>query len=520
VHAKLLTTANTGTNQRDTPLASPASRVAPFIVVVVVSIAAYLPYQFWKRPSSGDRANWDYIAQVIVRGGVPYRDVVNIKTPLSAYIAAGAIVVTRPFGLRDVIAIRVCYTLLAALTVGVTLLVAEAFLKSHRIALIAAIIMMGIDLFGSVNSDGVQPKTPMILFGLLALWLMIKGQPFASGFFGMLSALSWQPGLLFVGAGALGFSRYLTNWRDRKAARLVAGALLPLAVFVLYFWFKGALRDFYSWNFDFNLTVNAPRNLRTAAGVVDRFERLLKNGYRPERIYFCLAIAGLIRFCFLEYRRARQYGWRALLERAPTHAVVIAPAVYFIFCTINIQGGADFIPLLPFIAIFAAIAIVWFLDLLCESIIEKRFHWPARPARSTAIIAAGALIFIFSVCDIVGTKVPFPTLNDQQGEVDEMVSHLSPGDLIYVHGLAELLVLSNRANADPHFILDRGKDNYLDEIEPGGFEGWLDRLKGMRPRVVAIDRTKTIDHKAAFSEWLESEYDEKKGRIFTYHLRK
>ncbi|HWO02847.1 MAG TPA: hypothetical protein VNS63_26635 [Blastocatellia bacterium] len=83
-----------------------------FWIVLVVSSLIYAQSEFWKLPSAGDRANWDYFAQVISRGGVPYRDVVNIKSPLSAYIGAAAIVVTRPFGLRDVLATRIAFMLL------------------------------------------------------------------------------------------------------------------------------------------------------------------------------------------------------------------------------------------------------------------------------------------------------------------------------------------------------------------------------------------------------------------------
>ncbi|HVG22204.1 MAG TPA: hypothetical protein VNI02_24420, partial [Blastocatellia bacterium] len=104
------------------------TRVGLFWVVLAVSVGVYSQSRFWTQPSAGDRANWDYFAQVIARGGVPYRDVVNIKSPLSAYVGAAAIMATRPFGLRDVLAIRAAFILLAALTVAFTFLVALEYL--------------------------------------------------------------------------------------------------------------------------------------------------------------------------------------------------------------------------------------------------------------------------------------------------------------------------------------------------------------------------------------------------------
>jgi hypothetical protein len=64
-------------------------------------------------PERGDQAMWDYMAQAIVRGQVPYRDVVNIKAPLSAYISALAIIAARIAGSNQLIAIRYLAPLVA-----------------------------------------------------------------------------------------------------------------------------------------------------------------------------------------------------------------------------------------------------------------------------------------------------------------------------------------------------------------------------------------------------------------------
>lgn len=492
-------------------------RRALFLITVVAATISFLPFQFWKQPSIGDRANWDYFAQVIARGGVPYRDVVNIKSPLSAYIGAAVIILARPFGLRDIFAIRVVYLLLAALTVGFTFLVANDYLKSRRIAVLAAAIMMAFNLFGADNSGGVQPKTPMILFGLISLWAIQKDKPFLAGLVGMLSTLSWQPGLLFVGVAVLAFSRYLTGWRDLKAIKVIAGAAVPLTVFLVYFWLKGALADVYWWNIDYNLTVDAPRGLRTIPELLDRFTRLLKGPFRSEAIYFLLSALGFGIACG---REVRMQGSRRLIENAPRHAVIIAPLVYFGFCMINLQGAADVIPLLPFVAIFGALGIVFMLDWALDLLLRAK----PRPTR-LAVEAWGyvlllALILILSVGDAFLVRVDFPTLKDQDGEVAEIVSHLRPADEIYVHGRSEILVLSGLTNADKHFFLDRGKDVYLDRVEPGGFAGWLERLRAKQPKVVAIERTKFVERKDDFDEWVRADYEERKGRIFTYYLRK
>lgn len=490
-----------------------------FVCMFILATLSFLPYQFWKQPSIVDRANWDYFAQVIARGGVPYRDVVNIKSPLSSYIGAAAIVAATPLGLRDIFAIRIVYLLLASLTAGLTFIVAHDYFNSRRVAVIAGVLMMAFNLFGDANCGGVQPKTPMIVFGLISLWAIQKDRPLTAGLAGMLSALSWQPGLLFVGVAGLAFSRYLTSWRDLRAFKVIAGAAVPLAIFLAYFWVEGALRDVYRWNIEYNLTVDAPRGLRTLPQLIDRFARLMKGAFRAEWFYFVISVFGFATAVWRELRINQKARVRGFISNAPRHSVFIAPIVYFVFCTINIQSGVDLIPILPFVAIFAAVAIVSSIDWIGNRL------FPAKPLARTNIGAATfagalALILIFSVGDVLLVRVPFPTLKDQDAEVAEISSHLRPGDQIYVHGVAEILVLARLTNADKHFFLDRGKDTYLDRVEPGGFAGWLDRLKSRRPRVVAIERTKFVEHREDFVDWVRADYEEHKGRIFTYYVLK
>ncbi len=492
------------------------TRRSLFWVVLVVALLVYAQSRFWNMGSAGDRANWDYIAQVISRGDVPYRDVVNIKSPLSAYIGAAAIVATRPFGIRDVYAIRFMYILLAALTVAFTFLVALDYFASYRLALLAASIMLAFGAFLRLNGGGIQPKTPMILFGLVTLWAIIKDRPFTAGVFGMLSALSWQPGLLFVGAAGLAFSHYLTRWRDGKVFKLIAGAAIPLVIQLGYFWATGALKDFYLWNIHFNATIYGPRGVRTISSFFNRIGKMLSGTYRDGRFYFYLSAIGLLLALWQEAKQARL---AKLLDAAPRHAVIIAPIVYFLFCMIDIQGGADLIPLLPFVAIFAALAVVYLLEGVALLLARVR---PS--ANSAAIEAWGsalilAIILVISIGNSLLAKRD-QSLKAQDAEVAQMVSYLQPGDKLYVHGQTEILVLSGLTNASKYYLLDRGKDEYLDRILAGGFAGWLQTLKEERPKIVVLNRMKTLLHKNEFLDWVQQDYVMRKDRFFIYYVRK
>ena len=490
-----------------------------FWIALVVAALVYSQFEFWKQPSRGDRANWDYFAQVIARGGVPYRDVVNIKSPLSAYIGAAAIVITRPFGLRDVIAIRITFILLAALTVAFTFLIALDYFNSRRVALLSATIMLTFDAFARFNSGGIQPKTAMVLFGLVTLWAIKRNRAFVAGAFGMLSALSWQPGLLFIGAAGLGFSRYLTSWRDMKVAKLIAGAAVPLAILLTYFWAAGALKDFYQWNIDFNATVYAPHEMRSLTGFFHRLDELLGNFYRHSRVYFYLAGVGLIIAVVREIKRLGQQG-RGYVVGSAMHAVMIAPVVYFAFCMLDIQSGPDLIPLVPFVAMFATIVLVYAIEQAATLLARVR-GVATRPAvQNWMNVALAALIFYRSLSVSVAFEREFPTLEDQDVAVAEIVSHLEPGEKIFVYGATEILVLSGLTNASKHFLLDKGKDEYLDQIEPGGFNGWLERLKAERPKIVAFERLHTNEYLQKLEKWVAADYYVLRNEVFFYYIRK
>ena len=141
-----------------------------FLIAVICSTIVFAPYRVWEQPCLGDRANWDYFSQVIARGGVPYRDVVNIKTPLSAYVGAAGIIAGRVIGARDVRAIRFVYLALIILVVGCTVVVGSRYESDVSTGLIAGAVLMCFDTYVRLYNAGVQPKTPMVLFGLLTLW--------------------------------------------------------------------------------------------------------------------------------------------------------------------------------------------------------------------------------------------------------------------------------------------------------------------------------------------------------------
>jgi len=285
-----------------------------------------------------------------------------------------------------------------------------------------------------------------------------------------------------------------------------------------YFLIAGALKDFYTWNLYYSASIYGPREARTLPDFFDHLGGLINGVYRRERWLFFLAIAGLLEFVWQQARRTGHQGG-VLLEEAQRHAVFIAALVYFGFCMINIQGPVDLIPLLPFVAIFAALAIHGGATRLIR-LCAYRLTESSRSLIRSGTIALITIIVLFQAATALIEPVRhFPTLQDQEAIVAEIVQQLERGDKVFVHGYCEVLVLSGLTNASRYFLLDRGKNTFLDQVEPGGFAGWFDRLKAERPKIIALTRFEDMAHEADFREWAAADCEPRINEVLPYYVR-
>src|SRR5205814_266933 len=141
---------------------------------------------------------------------------------------------------------------------------------------------------------GTRPKLAMILFGMLTLALIAKDRPFWAGGCSMLSCLCWQPGLLFTGTAVLIFSRYLTRWRDRRALKVMIGALIPLAAVVIYFLWVGALGDFWNWTVAYNFSVYGPTEAKPLPDALSHFWMIIRQTFEADLVLVVVSALGMV----------------------------------------------------------------------------------------------------------------------------------------------------------------------------------------------------------------------------------
>src|SRR5215471_10203617 len=456
------------------------------------------------RPEAGDSAIWDYVAQSIVRGQVPFRDVVEIKLPGAAYLSAIAIFAGKLFGIRDLIAIRLLNFAMVGSLAAFTFSVAELYLGSRPIAIISFLIPLMSQRFVEWMAEGSQPRLPMIVFGMLTLVLIAKDRPFLAGVSSALSCICWQPGLLFAGVALLIFSKYLTAWRDLRAVKVLAGTALPLTAMFLYFARLGAARDLWSWTFAYTFSVYAPAGFRGVVGNAEHIWNVTSRVLGPAIVFLVLAVLGYLMVAREAFRNRRRAGsGMAGAQDVYKDALLIAPLVYFMFCLIDFKSASYLIPAIPFIGIFGSLVLVK----LIQYAAAVRFGQPFISSSSLEWLAVVAILLLAIANAARAGLAGDRGLEQQTVEFRSISSLLSPEDQIYVHGATEVLAVLDRPNLNPYIFLDNRKDEYLAARTPGGFKTIVDSMEAEAPKVVVLSSLNRIVHRPEFEAWVEAHYE-------------
>jgi hypothetical protein len=421
------------------------------------------------------------------------------------YLSAGAMWAGRHLGIQDVLAVRYVYILLAGILSLLTALVALQYFSSKTAAILAFLIPLVPARYSLMMIEGTQPKLVMMVFGMLVLLLIARDRPFWAGFCSMLSCLCWQPGLMFAGVAFLIFSRYLTRWRDVKALKVVAGSVVPIAVVLFYFYWKGALSDLWSWAFTYDYKVFMPAGLRSGGRAWHDIVSVMR-----ERVFFGdivfveISLAGLILFGY-ERIRDKPRGGATRSADLYKDALLMPPIIYFAFCMLNFQSAPDTIPFFPFIGLFGAWCFV-------KGASELGAHWKferlIQRGTLARLVPAIAIVIVLFITLRGAVKYRFDgrTLSDQYQEGRIIASYLSPSDRIYVHGPAEVLVMLDRPNLNPYIEFNTGSDDYAASHRPGGFADLINEMETARPKIVVMGRLQNVRHRAELEAWVNQHY--------------
>jgi hypothetical protein len=473
--------------------------------VFFFSVAVMFGYRPFSQVIEGDSAIYDYISQSILRGQIPYRDIADIKFPGTVYLNALAIWLGQWVGLQDIFAIRLLQIVELGLLSVFTFLVAEIYLKSRAAGLIAVLIPLLNKYYAGWVVMGSQPKLPLMMFGMLTLLLIAKDRPFWAGVISMMACLCWQPGLLFTGTAGLVSSNYLSRWRDLRAIKIILGAIIPLAVLFGYFYVTGAFRDLWAWTVQYNYSVFAPDAQKSLLEGIAHIGVVTHRIFERDALFAIFSIVGYLIFVGERLQARWQRKETGFTDGWFRDALVFPFLVYFLFCIINMQGGPDLIPFIPFFGIFCG----YFVVKLSRFIAARRFMQLRVPQGEFLIDGLAIVLLLVTVAYRAARfQTGSRNLQEQYRQLQPIVDALTADDKLYVHGNAAILVLLKKPNINPYIFLDWGADEFAASRTAGGFATIINDMEAQAPKIVSITRLKKVAYKNDFSDWVEAHYEE------------
>lgn len=229
------------------------------LLLLIITAAISVRMVFLHEPFERDEGLYAHIGQIILKGGLPYRDAMDQKPPGIHYIYATLIAT---FGATTE-GIRIGTALYSAGTVLALFFCArQVFGMSSGLwaALLYGIFSAGPLIRGSSSNSEVFMVLPVVLsIYLLILWAEKPKSLFlaVSGILLGCAMVIKTVALPHVLAGFLFI--IITAYRKRGWRNAVIGGAIfsvcsvaPLAVTTLFFYAKGAFQDYYYWTIEFN----------------------------------------------------------------------------------------------------------------------------------------------------------------------------------------------------------------------------------------------------------------------------
>jgi hypothetical protein len=238
----------------------------PLAWAAVAAVYVLLRVNLVAIPLDRDEGLFGYIGQVILDGGLPYRDVVDHKPPLVHHLYALVSLVLPPTATSIHIFVHVytfgtllaCYHLAKALT------------GSRSAGLWTALLFAVVGSLPSVQGFSASTEMFLLLPATLGLWSAVVAArdhrirwAALSGAMGSCAVLTRQTGgflaLLSAICLAVGAYHSAALLRRKLAAVLVNGLvwllafLIPIALVAVYFALRGGLTDLTRWVVSYNL---------------------------------------------------------------------------------------------------------------------------------------------------------------------------------------------------------------------------------------------------------------------------
>jgi hypothetical protein len=445
--------------------------IDPWVVICcVAALAVYLLHGL-HGTLLRDNALYSYAGQQVAEGVPPYVGVFNRAGPLAHLIPGMGVLTARALAVDDLLGIRILFMLLAVASIGVTYLLGRELFQSRLAGLASAAALLSFEHYIHEASTGPREKTAMVLFLVVALLAMTRQSWLLTGIFLSLATLTWQPVFLPAICGVLaavlvGVDRGV---RIRVLGLVAVGGLIPAGIAVGAFLVVSELERFLDGFLLVNASDTTPSHfLKNPAGKW----RTMLEGYG---ISFWVLFGGLIAHIVATVQTVRRLRCNRDAVAAALVGTGVLSFVGIAWTMWDFDGPPDLFVLLPGGALG--------VGALIASLMNRG------QVRTGIILASGFMVAAIAFALVYAIGERSDGLARQRAEVFAILEalHVDEAAILSVEA-PQPLVLSGQRNASDFQMFGPGLVNYVDDVWPGGIEGYGRWIAEQGPMVIAVGR--------------------------------
>ncbi len=460
-----------------------------FLFALVV-VTLYNPFT---RPLYQDPGIFALLSQLVAQGYTPHLSAFNEQSSLAFFAGGAAMWLGDWFGIHHLLSFRFGSMLIVSSVVVLTYHVGKLFSQSAWVGFLAGLILLGFRGYLLRAAETLEPKSFMLVFGLLALFFLYKRKWFWAGASACAAGLVWQIawGYLVV-ALMLAFAQGGATLGERARALGIttAAALGIFGIYFAYFFARNAhvemLQQTFLAPFVMHNVARKPLDAR-----LFKLAKTFYRGFGAHVVFGVLGASGLLLWFSLNAyaKNARAILLRAfdlLFQNPRTAGTLLVTIGFFGYSFLDFQNYPDWIPLLPFISIFAA----WFLVRAFQFLFQRVAVLQSR--EHAIFVGVAFVLFALSVYyafDAARKPLRNPWM-EQQRVADEINQQIPRDAPVWLIGKAELLFFTQRHNLNKYIYLLGRADAAADAFEPGGFETMFKNAQQQKPALYVVGRFK------------------------------
>jgi hypothetical protein len=481
-------------------------QISAYVMICLFSALVFSMYGL-ELPLRRDNAQYIYSAQRLLQGEMPYQSIFDMKTPLTSFVTAFALLVTQNIFDEPIKGVRFFYVTVSITTILLTYALAKRLFDNKFESLLAPLMMIGFHGYIYQTAIGAEPKLLLLLFFVAGLIFIVDKKWFALGIASALCAFTWQPSGILLIAALIYAIMQKPQYRFSAFAKLATGFLIPSVIIFGYFLLNGAFKELIQGAFIVHIYLERPNENELL-----NIAKMIPFGF-PFSSW--LIIISLLAFLIHGLRRVMK-SENASRADNPFLPFMAALSLFMIASLIDFQSYPDFFIFLP----FCSLGVIIFYRAAVNLVTEKRL------ITGNVNLSMFKYLFFLILISVPFLNVLFSNIFSNHAaiwrgaliEQKRAYSHIVRAALgnydvnsnIIVIGVPEIPALLGFRNGAQHVSMGSipGYDAFISSNYSSGFSGWLDEMSENKPDLVVLKMSDLVGYsdknRKLFVDWLNS----------------